>query len=195
VKYAGLIGLLAAVLTGAALGARVRPASGPSAAACGGSLWGMKTLSDRQRYVVNLAPRSTTIGAILGRQAPARVPTGRSTAFQRQTWEVPASITSYRKEAGGVRMILYDHESYMNAVIPSPSCLPKSARNRQAMLDAWKRFVGCTHPTDSWQPLGAVGSVRGVGFWSGQRSGRGQASNGAELHPVTGFRPVVGCGD
>lgn len=204
-KHLALIGLLGASLSAASVAATVNTAapvntasnvnrvSRPNAARCGGSLWQMKTLSDPQRKNVSLTPRTTTIGALASLQAPSRMPTGRSTSFQRQTWELPASTTIYRKETGGIRLVLFDHQVYMNAVIPSPSCLPKSARNRQAMLDTWRLFLRCTHPTTEWQPLGAVGFVRGIGFWSGQRYGRGQAANGAELHPVTGFRPVVGC--
>jgi hypothetical protein len=62
------------------------------------------------------------------------------------------------------------------------------------MIAVWTLFTTkCGHPTGDWQPLGAVAYVGGVGFWSGARSGRGIAPNGAELHPVTDFRPVAGC--
>ena len=82
----------------------------------------------------------------------------------------------------------------MNAVIPSPDCLTSSTRNRAEIAAAWHTFAEkCGKATRAWQSLGAIVFVRGVGFWSQNRALRGAAPNGAELHPVTGFRFVVGC--
>jgi hypothetical protein len=80
--------------------------------------------------------------------------------------------------------------------MPAPQCLPKTARARDQMVAAWDTFVsGCGRPTKSWQPQGAVVYVTGVGFWSSRfKTRRAAARNGAELHPVTGFRSVAGCG-
>jgi hypothetical protein len=84
----------------------------------------------------------------------------------------------------------------MNAVIPAPSCLPRTSRARSQIVDAWQTFVSrCGRPMAAWQPQGAVVYVTGVGFWSSRfKPRRGAARNGAELHPVTGFRSVAGCG-
>jgi hypothetical protein len=54
--------------------------------------------------------------------------------------------------------------------------------------------LNCGTPRPDWQPLGAVMYISGVGFWSQKgKPRRGAARNGAELHPVTGFRVVAGC--
>jgi hypothetical protein len=184
--------LLAASAGGVAASARAR--SAPAATNCGGTLWRLKTFSDAARTAVALAPKSTTIGAIVGRPYPRPVPRKRRTAFQRQTWEVVAQVTVFRMEDAGLRLILFDHGAYVNAVIPTPSCLGKTSRARTAMTAAWKAFLSqCAHPTRDWQSLGAIVYVRGIGLWSERRGERGAAPNGAELYPVTGFRIVAGC--
>jgi hypothetical protein len=193
------VGLTAAFLlaaTAAAAAANVRSTDSPSAARCGGSLWRLMTLSDKGRRSVRLTPAtSTTIGAIAKRSAPSPVPTTRRTSFQRQSWEVVAQLTTFRLERGGVRFVLFDSNSYMNAVIPTPACLSSRTRARSQIARVWKQFADdCARAKSDWQPLGAIVYVQGVGFWGPRQEGlRGAASNGAELHPVTGLRIVSGC--
>jgi hypothetical protein len=184
--------LLAAVAFAAA--AAGQDSAGPTAARCGGQLWRLKTLSDLQRHRVQLHPRATNIAEIGERPFPRPVPRTRRTPYQRQVWEVVAQITQYRVEPGAIRLILFDHDSYLNAVIPTPDCLSRRTRARQEIAAAYKLFASdCGHTSSSWQSLGAIVHVRGVGLWSQRRGVRGSARNGAELHPVTGFRVVAGC--
>ncbi|HEY8777357.1 MAG TPA: hypothetical protein VIM33_12880 [Gaiellaceae bacterium] len=189
------IALVLLAATAFAAAAAGRDASGPTASRCGGELWRLKTLSDSARQAVVLNPTGTTIAAIGERPFPRPLPRLRQTAFQKHAWQVVAQITKYRVESDGVRLELYDHESYLNAVIPTPDCLSNATRARSDMAAAFKLFTGrCGHPaTSGWQSLGAIVYVRGVGFWSQRRSLRGAARNGAELHPVTGLRIVAGC--
>jgi hypothetical protein len=192
-----LIGLVVVAIGTSVVAATVQaaPAQAPSAARCGGPLWRLKTLSDRDRMKVALAPHATTIGAILGRHAPTKLPTHRATPFQKQTWEVPAQITSVRRDGNELRLELFDHGGYMNAVIPAPFCLTKRTRARGDIVEAWETFLADCGPVSSDpRPLGAVFYVRGVGYWSQHDSRKGEARNGAELHPVTGLRTVAGCG-
>ena len=189
------IALVLLAATAFAAAAAGRDSSGPTASRCGGELWRLKTLSDSARQAVVLAATGTTIAAIGERPFPRPLPRLRQTAFQKHAWQVVAQITKYRVESEGVRLELYDHESYLNAVIPTPDCLSNVTRARSDMAAAFKLFTGrCGHPaTSDWQSLGAIVYVRGVGFWSQRRSLRGAARNGAELHPVTGLRIVAGC--
>ena len=194
-----LFALVAAAFVAAVrVDARARPrlvTFRPNAANCGGSLWRMKTLSDGDRNRVRLAPRPTTLAAIAARQAPRPTPTRRVTPFQKQTWEVVAQITNYRSEPGELRLILFDDGTYMNAAVPIPACLTSATRDLHEISGTWKEFAkSCARPTPEWQPLGAVAYIRGVGFWSQRRTAHGTAPNGAELHPVTGFHIVAGCG-
>ncbi len=195
----GSIALLFAA-AGAAAGVAVATADGghsaaPSASRCGGQLWRLKTLSDTLRGRVQLAPQATTIAAIRERPGPGHPPRRRTTQFQLHVWEVPAQVTSYKLDAtGAVRLVLFDDQAYLNAVIPSPGCLPSTTRNRAEIVATWRTFMTkCGKATRDWQSLGAILFVRGVGFWSEKRGPRGEAPNGAELYPVTGIRIVAGC--
>ena len=194
-KRVGLCALIFLAAAAAAANAAGRHSAAPSAARCGGQLWRMKTFSDIQRRKVDVSPQNTTIGAIRERRAPGSPPSRRKTAFQLQTWEVPAQITAYKVDAfGSLRLVLFDQAAYINAVIPSPDCLSASTRNRAQITAAWQEFVvKCGRPSETWQSLGAIFFVRGVGFWSQKRPARGAAPNGAELQPVTGLRLVAGC--
>jgi hypothetical protein len=195
-KRVGVFALIFLAAAGtAAATAGGRHSAAPSAARCGGPLWLLKTLSDPQRAKVDLVPQQTTIASIRERKGPGKPPTRRTTAFQRQTWEVPAQITSFKLEAtGALRLVLFDHGAYMNAVIPAPNCLSARSRNRAEVIATWQAFVAkCGKGTSTWQSLGAIFFVRGIGFWSQKRQLRGAAPNGAELHPVTGLRVVVSC--
>jgi hypothetical protein len=187
-----LVLLAATAFAAAAAG---RDAAGPTSNRCGGELWRLKTMSDSGSKAVQLEPASTTIGAIAKRPFPRPLPKARRTAFQRHTWEVVAQITKYRVDKDGIRLELYDHESYLNAVIPTPDCLSNTTRAHTSIASTFKRFTAeCGHPTTrDWQSLGAIVYVSGVGFWSQRRGLRGAARNGAELHPVTGLRIVAGC--
>jgi hypothetical protein len=195
VKRVVPIVLLLLLASSAAVAASARRSQGPSASRCGGQLWRLKTLSDVDRRRVDLNPEQTTIGAIRERHGPGRPPTRRTTNFQRHVWELPAQVTSFKLDpTGALRLQLYDHDAYLNAVIPSPSCLSRTTRGRAEILAAWRFFAGkCGKGTDDWQSLGAILFVRGVGFWNAKTPVRGTAPNGAELHPVTGLRVVAGC--
>jgi hypothetical protein len=191
---AGIIALLVIGTATVAATAAGRDAASPNATRCGGTLWRLKTLSDTERRSVRLVPETTRIAEIGKRPFPRPIPRRRRTPFQRQTWQVVAQITSYRLERAGVRLVLYDAYSYMNAVIPVPACLSARTRARDDITTAWKEFsaICAPRPTSGWQSLGPIAYVSGIGFW-GQKGLRGSARNGAELHPVTSIRIVAGC--
>jgi hypothetical protein len=195
------IALIALSLAVAATAATAAPtaankATRPSAQTCGGILWRLKTFSDIGRRRVRLTPRRTTIAAIAARPFPSPLPRTRKTSFQRQTWDVYAQITEYKLDGNELRLILFDDRVYMNAVVPLPACLSNRTRDRDAISFVWSMFnAKCGRAQRNWQSHGAIVSVSGVGFWSSRfKMRRGAAPNGAELHPVTGLRPVAGCG-
>jgi hypothetical protein len=187
-----LIFLAAGAAAAAAAGTHL---SAPSAARCGGVTWRLKTFSDPQRRAVDVAAQSTNLHDILARRGPGRALMRRATPFQFQVWGVYAQITKYKLDStGAVRLVLYDDNAYMNAVIPSPLCLSSKTRNRAAIETAWRQFTKCGHPGPTWEAFGGVLYVRGIGFWSDkQPQVRGTAPNGAELNPVTGFQVLTGC--
>jgi hypothetical protein len=192
-KLAAPTALVLLAATAFAAAAAGRDAAGPTAARCGGELWRLKTLSDPGRKTVQLEPTDTTIAAIGKRPFPRPVPKLRRTPFQRHVWRVVAQVTKYRVETDGIRLELFDDESYLNAVIPTPDCLSNVSRARKDIASTFNLFAAECGTAREWQSLGAVVYVQGVGFWSQRGSLRGAARNGAELHPVTGLRIVSGC--
>jgi hypothetical protein len=155
----------------------------------------LKTLSDRDRRLVRLRPRQTTIAALDKPAAPRPTPRRRRTGFQRRAWKVVAQITQFRLlPDGSIELALYDDNSYVRAGLPAPKCLSSNSRARRAILATRARFIAkCGDPKPAWQDLGAVGYVSGVGFWSGRHLTSQAAPNGAELQPVTSVDLIVGC--
>ena len=140
-KLAVPIALVLLAATAFAAAAAGRDAAGPTPARCGGELWRLKTLSDLGRNAVQLEPADTTIAAIGKRPYPRPVPRLRRTAFQRHAWQVPAQITKYRVETDGIRLELYDHGSYLHAVIPTPDCLSVVTRARKDIATTFNLFA------------------------------------------------------
>jgi len=162
---------------------------------CLGVVQRLKTLSDPERKVVRLQPRQTTIAALNQPAAPHPTPVRRRTPFQRQAWQVVAQITQFRLlPDGSIEFALYDHNSFIRAGMPSPKCLSSSSRARRAVLATRARFIAtCGDPKPTWQDLGAVGYVTGVGFWSAKSPKLQAAANGAQLQPVTSLNLIAGC--
>jgi hypothetical protein len=165
---------------------------------CGGTLWKLMTLSDTGKAAVHWTPTATTIPDIAKLSPPARITAARTSAFQKQVWKLTAVIQSYRQASNGeIVFQLFDIQSslYMNAYMPSASCLPSKARGRAQMLATRNGFLKqCPAPTGNWTPLGATAEITGVGFWNPVRTTAGASKNGAELRPLLGVNITQGCG-
>jgi hypothetical protein len=175
--------------------ANARPHSRRPAVRCStGLLSQLRTLSDRDRRKVYLKPVTTTIETIAAKAPPAKQPTRRQVGFPRQVWRLVAQITLYRLAPNGeLQLVLFDSGSYMQAAVPAAACIPLRARQRAAIIAARAAIMRCGPASESWEPLGAVAYVSGVGYW-GKRGARTAAPNGAELSPVVDFAPIAGCG-
>src|SRR5439155_231722 len=187
---------LVAVFTAVAVPARAHTAApGPQ---CGGTLWKLMTLSDTGKTGVSWAPAATNIGDIAKLTAPAKVPSARTTTFQKNNWKLTAVIERYRMASNGeIVLQLFDipTSTYMNAYMPGPQCLPTTARGRAQMLAARNGFMSaCPAVTTDWQPLGATAQLTGVGFFNPVKTTLGAAKNGAELRPLVGLTIMQGCG-
>ncbi len=188
--------LAALTVATAALTATVAPGiASRTRAVCGVELWPLKTLSDPQRRLVRLSPRTTTVRAINARPMPSSPPRRRD-RFERQVWHVKAQIVEYRLEDDGdIHMVLFDRGAYMIAETPTAACLPPTTRDRRAIVLARRRFENACGTADlSWHQLGAVAYISGVGFWDFPHGQTGAARNYAELHAVTAVRIISGCG-
>src|SRR3954452_14353095 len=187
---------VAAVLVAAAFAAQAGAAApGPQ---CGGTLWKQMTLADNGKSV-NWNPLTTTIPEIAKLSAPSRITASRTTGFQRRGWKMnDVVIERYRQASNGELVLeLFDVASstYMNAYIPSTSCMTSNAKLRKAMIGARNGFVKhCPAATPSWQMVGAHAVIFGVGFWNPSKATQGALANGAELRPLVGLTITQGCG-
>jgi len=185
----------AAVTLTAAFAAQAGAAApGPQ---CGGTLWKQMTLTDSKG--INWNPQTTTVGDIAKLTAPSRITAARTTAFQKQVWKMDdVVIERYRLASNGELVFeLYDvaTNTYMNAYIPSTSCMTSKATFRKAMVGARNGFLKqCPAPTAQWQMLGAHATLVGVGFWNPVKTTEGALPNGAELRPLVGLGITQGCG-
>jgi hypothetical protein len=165
---------------------------------CGGTLWRLMTMSDRQRDSVALHGSPTTIADIAKLRPPTRTPSSRTTTFQHHVWRMRTVIDRYRIASNGeIVLILYsiDSAQYMNAYLPNPTCLGAGARDRTGMIAARRELTShCPLVKPTWALLGITVDLAGVGFWNPSRATRGALTNGAELRPITNFKIVSGCG-
>src|ERR1700747_2106564 len=85
-----IVGCAAVFLAAGASAARGdQRLSGPGTL-CGGTLWRLMTRSDVDRMKVDLHPEETTIAAIAALHDPHSIIPRRTTAFQRQVWQMRA---------------------------------------------------------------------------------------------------------
>jgi hypothetical protein len=165
---------------------------------CGGVLWKLMTLSDAGKASVKWTPAATSLADLGKLAAPAKVPATRSGAFEKQVWGVTAVLQSYRMASNGeIVFQLFDvpTSTYMNAYIPSPQCLPKTARARAQLIATRNAFMKqCPPVTNKWQPLGATANLTGVGFFNPVKTTAGAQKNGAELRPLVSVNITQGCG-
>jgi hypothetical protein len=151
---------------------------------CGGTVWKQMTLADNGAGV-NWNPAGTSIPAIA--------------KFQKHVWKLNDVVIERFRQASNGELVfeLYDIPSstYMNAYVPSTSCMTAKASLRKAMVGARNAFVkNCPAPTGDWQILGAHAKLTGVGFWNPVKTTEGALANGAELRPLVGLQITQGCG-
>lgn len=189
--------LAAAIAASAALLAAQTGVAAPGPS-CGGTLWKQMTLADNGKGV-NWNPQVTTVGEIAKLVAPAKITAARTTSFQKRVWKMnDVVIERYRLASNGELVLeLYDvpNNKYMNAYVPSTSCMTTNAKLRKALVGARNGFLKqCPAPTAEWQMLGAHSVIYGVGFWNPVKTTQGALANGAELRPLVGLTITQGCG-
>lgn len=175
-------------------GAHVDSSPGPQ---CGGTLWKLMTLSDTGKSAVHWSPAATSISDIAKLTAPKKVTTAR-TSFEKQVWGFTTVLQAWRIQSNGeLAFQLFDvpTSTYMNAYLPSPSCLPSTARGRAQIVATRNTVLSkCGAAPATWQPLGATVNLTGVGFWNPVKTTAGAAKNGAELRPLLSVNITQGCG-
>jgi hypothetical protein len=98
----------------------------------------LKTLSDPQRNIVNLHPKTQR-----SRQLPQPHPTPktRSTTFERQVWRITVQIVRFKADGDSdIHLVLFDGGAYGIAEMPAARCVPKKTRDRKAIVPAREKF-------------------------------------------------------
>jgi len=150
---------------------------------CGHDRWAVKTLTDRDRRRVDLAPVETTISKLIAVRIH-EIPypeDARIEPEELKVYRLRATLIEVRHEQDSdLHLLLADPDNSvarMVAEIPAPECARGSGFE--------ERFVTARRLIASLS-LPALVEVTGVGFWDyihGQDV-KGSARNGFELHPV-----------
>ena len=151
--------------------------------ACGTELWSLKVLSDAMAPT-HFNPIWTTLGSLSSLPAPH--PHNSRTTLERNTYQLRATLMSYRQEPDqDYHLVLADAtQRSMIAEIPSPNCAPSPSlaniwRGLREQLDS--RFGG---GSATWTKANATVVLAGVLFFDVPHGQSGMAPNAVELHPV-----------
>jgi hypothetical protein len=172
---AGAVAAIAAIVAQAALPSASHRAQLRPARLCDGPRWAVKTLRDKPRL---LPVRNATVGYLVSRRLPRRVPSTRL-RLERYVFRVRAAVTRVRRERDlDVQAVLRDGTRQMIAEAPSPSCTRGAAPiRRRQMAHARKALRLCPRAV-----------ITGVAFLDYVDRNRRRARNGIELAPILGFR-------
>jgi hypothetical protein len=191
--------LIAAIAAAAALAApaAVTLATGTPAQAattCGVWRWPVKTASDADRYQISSATYSTSVSYLRGLAKPVGFTSyaqdHRIAWPERRMWIIyHTHLVQYRLEDDGdIHLVLRNGSGQtMIAEIPNPSCVPSWSRYGTSIAASRHTFTTRDPAATSWHYVYQQVTVRGPGFFDEEHTVTGQAPNGLELHPLTGF--------
>ena len=173
----------------------------PASAKCGVEQWDVKTGSDADAGLVDLAhPKATTIAFLAGLPAPVPFPPPRRVKPTEVTvWTLNCTLKGAKLEADeDYHLVLADDAgNTMIAEIPVAQCVDASSPFAAAIGAArttfdhtWPAVVSqATAPQVGHQgggliPINARVTISGVGFFDRLHGQTGVAPNAIELHPV-----------
>jgi hypothetical protein len=166
----------------------------PSALArCGVERWAVKTGTDSDASLVNLAAATpTTLATMRSWSAPQPLPSNSRLSPQETTvWVVDTTLTVYKIEDdpntgdSDYHLVLSDDAgSTVIAEIPFPDCVGTNSPFRSRIAAARAAFDARFTATGQFQTANIPVRVTGVGFFDFHHNQRGVAPNAIELHPV-----------
>jgi hypothetical protein len=150
---------------------------------CGVERQALKVGRDAGASRVPLAPRTTTIAALVAYAndtGPSRVAPVETTV-----WRVSARLTDYKaEEDSDYHLVIRDGAGRsMIAELADPACAEGSPWQRQ-IASARDTFDAHLHATSSFRTTDVPVTITGVGFFDYDHGQRGVAPNAVELHPV-----------
>jgi len=150
----------------------------------------VKEGSDASRFSVSTTVTATTIAYLSSRAKPNSYPTNtRIAPYELKTWQLRAYLTQYKVESDGdLHLVLTDSTGrHLVAEIPYGSCVPSSSRWTSQIATARYAMTHNYTVTTSWHYVHRLVDVRGLALFDVVHGQTGAASNGIELHPVTGI--------
>ena len=155
---------------------------------CEGARWSVKTGTDPDAQLVNLASVTpTTIRTMSSFVPPPSLPeNARVSPVETTVWVVDATLTLYMKEDDAdYHLILRDQAgNTMITEVPSPSCVGAGSPFAEGIARARSKVDGMFSVTGGFQIANIPVRVTGVGFFDFLHGQPGVAPNGIELHPV-----------
>lgn len=156
--------------------------------ACGVERWSVKTGTDADAGLVNLAsPQPNTIATMAGWTAPNPIPPNNRVSPQETTvWVLNVTLTQYKLESDqDYHLILSDGAGHtLIAEIPDPACVGGGSPFASGISNARAEFDAKFTATTSFQTANVPVQITGVGMFDFLHGQTGVAPNGIELHPV-----------
>lgn len=162
-------------------------------ARCGKERWLVKTGTDADAHLVNMAVHlPTSVEDMRNWPKPDQIPNNKRIApYELQVWQVDAMLVDYKfensKRTGDsdYHLVLKGESGKtMIAEIPSPACVDDNSPFRAAIRNARAEFDAKLHATGRFKNPKIPVTVVGVGFFDIIHGQKGVAHNGIELHPV-----------
>jgi hypothetical protein len=160
-----------------------------STGSCGVERWSVKTGTDADAGLINLASTtSSTIASLGALPAPSSLPSNnRVQPTETTLFRIGATLTEFKLEADSdYHLVLSDGAGHtMISEIPDPACVGASSRLLSRIQTARGEFDAKYTPTGTFHVVNVPVTVTGVGFFDFLHGQTGVAPNGIELHTVT----------
>jgi PKD repeat protein len=169
-----------------------------STGSCGVERWSVKTGTDPDVHLVNLAsPTSQTISYLRSLTAPSTLPANNRVAPTETTaFMVDATLIEYKLETDSdYHLVIKDAAgNTMIAEISDPACVGSTSPFRAYVQNARSEFDAKYTATTSFKTVSIPVRLFGVGFFDFQHGQTGVAPNAIELHPILDivFNPTTG---
>ena len=158
------------------------------AQSCGVERWSVKTGTDADKGLVNVASStSNTIVTLRSWPAPNPIPANNRVApYETTVWVLDATLVEYKSESDSdYHLVLKDAAgNTMIGEIPLPACVGSSSPFLSKITSARSKFDAMYNPTGSFQTANIPVRVTGVGMFDFLHGQTGVAPNGIELHPI-----------
>jgi hypothetical protein len=157
-------------------------------AQCGVERWSVKTGTDADKGLINLASSTAnTIATMRSWTAPSPIPANnRVSPYETTQWVLNATLTQYKLEGDSdYHLILQDSGgNTLIAEIPSPNCVGSGSVFASGIQNARNEFDAKFTATTSFQTANIPVQVKGVGMFDFLHGQTGVAPNGIEIHAV-----------